>query len=153
MSRQQNNPGKKGYGGGKWAGATRGDGNAGSRPAPHLPAPCLAAASRPHSRTPWSARVRSSAAISVPASEHAGNGGRTGPNFRRGRSPPLAVGGPPIGRTRTQRSVRPRPHPETRRSRSPPRPATPRPTTPRPFQSVDSARFCVHLCPKPETGS
>lgn len=100
---------------------------------PHLPAPCLAAASRPHSRTPWSAGMRSSAVVSVPPSNQAGNGGRRGPKVRRGRSPPLAVGGPRLGCTGTRRSES-----GIDRMASGSAPL-------RPFQSEDSGEFSVYL--------
>jgi hypothetical protein len=132
---------------GEWAGATRSDENARSRPPPDLPAPCLAAVSRPHSRTPWSAGARSSAAVTGLVSKHAGNGGRTGPNFRRGRSPPSAVGGARVGCIQTPRPV----------SQVSTRPgdqiSEPRPVPPRPFQSEDSRGFCIYLYPKLETDS
>lgn len=114
---------------------------------PNLPVPCLAAVSRPHSRTPWSAGVRSSAAVTVPASEHAGNGGRTGPNFCRGRSP--ASCRRTSSRMHTDAALsqaRAGPRGGISVSRHALVPA-------RPLQSEDSGPFCVCLCLKPETDS
>lgn len=75
----------------------------------------------------------SSAVVSVPPSNQAGNGGRRGPKIRRGRSPPLAVGGPRLGCTRMRRSES-----GIDRIASGSAPL-------RPFQSEDSGELSVYL--------